>query len=284
MSRILVSFDWAMKKILRQKVNFVILEGFLSELFRFDIKIEEILESEANQETKDDKFNRVDLLAKDENGDLILIEVQYDGQQDYFHRMLYGSSKLICDYMEKSDDYDKVKKVYSVNIVYFAMAKGSDYLYYGKTEFKGMNQRDEIFQLSNHQKKLFGREEVYEIFPEYYVIRVNKFDGIVRNKIDEWIYFLKNEKINDKFTAKGLNEAKERLDVMKLKDKDKAIYNRRVENRRLKRSLLNSAKEEGKKEREIEIAKNLLKANMDVQFISNTTGLSIEEIERLFIR
>ena len=59
MGRVLVSFDWAMKKILRQKANFGILEGFLSELFRFDIKIEEILESEANQETEDDKFNGV---------------------------------------------------------------------------------------------------------------------------------------------------------------------------------------------------------------------------------
>jgi len=66
MSRKLVSFDWAMKKILRQKANFGILEGFLSELFKFDVKIEEILESEANQETDEDTFNRVDLLAKNE--------------------------------------------------------------------------------------------------------------------------------------------------------------------------------------------------------------------------
>ena len=112
-----------------------------------------------------------------------------------------------------------------------------------------MNQTDEIFQLSNHQKKLFNRDSVHQIFPEYYVIWVNKFSGIVRNKIDEWIYFLKNEKINDKFTAKGLDEAKKILDVMKLKDKDKAVYNRRVENRRYKKSLLSSAKAEGKRER-----------------------------------
>jgi len=56
--RKLVSFDWAMKKILRQKANFNILEGFLSELFKFDVEIVEILESE------DNKFNRVDLLAR----------------------------------------------------------------------------------------------------------------------------------------------------------------------------------------------------------------------------
>ena len=292
MSRKLVSFDWAMKKILRQKANFGILEGFLSELFRFDIKIEEILESEANQETKDDKFNRVDLLAKNENGELILIEVQYDSQQDYFHRMLYGSSKLICDYMEKSDEYEKVKKVYSVNIVYFALAKGSDYLYYGKTEFQGMNQLNEVFQLSNLQQKQFGIDSVHQIFPEYYVIRVNKFSDIVRNKIDEWIYFLKNETINDEFDAKGLDEAKKTLDMMKLSPKARAVYERKQENKRYKKSLLHSAKiegeergkrkgrEEGKKEEKIEIAKNLLDI-LDVETIALKTGLTIREIEKL---
>ena len=289
MQRRLVSFDWAMKKILRQKANFVILEGFLSELFKFDLKIEEILESEANQESEDDKFNRVDLLAKNEDGDLILIEVQYDGQQDYFHRMLYGASKLICDYMDKSNEYAKVKKVYSVNIVYFALAKGSDYLYYGKTQFKGLNQQNEIFKLSTHQQKQFGIDEVYQIFPEYYVIRVNKFSDIVRNKIDEWIYFLKNESIKDEFKAKGLEEAKEILDVMKLSNKARAIYDRKIENQRYKKSLLSSARIEGEIRGEIrgeikskiEIARNALKQNIDIKTISLITGLTVDKIKKL---
>ena len=59
MNRKLVSFDWAMKKLLRSKANFDILEGFLSELLKEDIKIIEILESEGNKETFDDKYNRV---------------------------------------------------------------------------------------------------------------------------------------------------------------------------------------------------------------------------------
>jgi predicted transposase/invertase (TIGR01784 family) len=289
-SRKLVSFDWAMKKILRQKDNFDILEGFLSELFKFDVKIVEILESEANQESESDKFNRVDLLAKDNKNELILIEVQYDSQQDYFHRMLYGASKLICEYMEKGEDYAKVKKVYSVNIVYFALAKGKDYLYYGKTIFYGQNEPDEVFELSNLQQKQFGVDSVHQIFPEYFVIRVNKFKDKTKNRIDEWIYFLKNEMIRDDFKAKGLDKAKETLDLMKLEDKDRIAYNRKLENRGLKKSLLKSAKiegiEEGKKEgrkegekkAKIEIAKSLLDV-LDIKTIAIKTGLSVEEIE-----
>jgi len=282
MSRKLVSFDWAMKKILRQKANFVILEGFLTELLKFDVKIEEVLESEANQENEDDKFNRVDLLAKNENGQLILIEVQYSSEIDYFQRMLYGSSKLITEYISKGDSgYKNIKKVYSVNIVYFALGQGEDYVYYGKTEFRGLHKKDDVLRPSERQQEDFGIDTISDIYPEYYILRVNQFNDIAKNSLDEWIYFLKNEEIKSDFKAKGLSEAKETLDIMKLDDKARAIYKRKEENKMYKNSLLYTAKLKGRKEREIEIAKNLLLANMDIEFISQTTGLSVEEIEEL---
>jgi len=274
MSRKLVSFDWAMKKILRQKANFGILEGFLSELLKFDIKIEEVLESESNQETEDDKFNRVDLLAKNENGELILIEVQHRSEIDYFHRMLYGSSKLITEYIKQGKGYGSVKKVYSVNIVYFELGQGEDYVYHGKTQFRGIPKKDEILKPSKNQQSDFSVDEIY---PEYFVIRVNQFDDNAKDSLDEWIYFLKNEEIKDNFRAKGLDEAKETLDVMKLDEKGRAVYRRREENKMYKDSLLYTAKYESK----VEIAKNLLTANIDIKVISDTTGLSIDMIEEL---
>ena len=75
MSKKLISFDWAIKRLLRNKANFVVLEGFLSELLFDNIKIEQILESEANQEYDDDKFNRVDILTKNSKNELIIIEI-----------------------------------------------------------------------------------------------------------------------------------------------------------------------------------------------------------------
>ena len=60
--------------MLRSKANFVILEGFLSELLNDDIAIQEILESESNKESADDKFNRVDMKVKNQAGEIILIE------------------------------------------------------------------------------------------------------------------------------------------------------------------------------------------------------------------
>jgi len=172
------------------------------------------------------------------------------------------------------------------------LAKGKDYLYYGKTIFQGQNEPDEMFELSTLQKKQFVIESVHQIFPEYFVIRVNKFNDKTKNRVDEWIYFLKNEMIRDDFKAKGLKKAKETLDIMKLNDKERIAYNRKLENKSLEKSLFKTAVMEGeyrgekrglkkgKLEAKIEIAKNLLDI-LDIETIAIKTGLSIEEIEEL---
>ncbi|NET62690.1 MAG: hypothetical protein F6K47_43355, partial [Symploca sp. SIO2E6] len=110
-----IRFDWAIKRLLRNKANYVVLEGFLSELLYQDITIKTLLESEANQQTQEDKSNRVDIIAETANSELILIEVQNNAQLDYFHRMLYGVSRLVTEYLDKGQEYGEIRKVYSVN-------------------------------------------------------------------------------------------------------------------------------------------------------------------------
>ena len=142
MSKKLISFDWAIKRLLRNKANFVVLEGFLSELLFDNIKIEQVLESESNraanrQETDDDKYNRVDILTKNSKNELIIIEIQSTYEIDraanrYFHRMAYGVSKSISENLKKRQKYSEIKKVISINIVYFDLGQGQDYIYKGK--------------------------------------------------------------------------------------------------------------------------------------------------------
>ncbi|WP_157491187.1 Rpn family recombination-promoting nuclease/putative transposase, partial [Flammeovirga sp. SJP92] len=129
----LIRFDWAIKRLLRNKADYVILEGFLSELMQEDLTIDSILESEGNQETASDKFNRVDILVKNQKGEYVIIEVQNQLEYNYFQRMLYGTSKVLTEYISLGESYQHVKKVYSVNIVYFDLGQGADYVYHGKT-------------------------------------------------------------------------------------------------------------------------------------------------------
>jgi hypothetical protein len=83
MPRKLISFDWAIKRLLRSKANFGILEGFLSELLYEDITIIEILESESNPDYRDDKYNRVDIKVKNSKDEIVIIEIQYGRELDY---------------------------------------------------------------------------------------------------------------------------------------------------------------------------------------------------------
>lgn len=145
--RTLVSFDWAMKHILRDKANpsrvracFDVLEGFLSTLLNDEIRVLSLLESAANQQHDLDKYNRVDLLTVDSNEQIVLIELQYTWQPAYLKRLLYGAAKLIVDHIQIGQPFDQVRKVIAISILYFPVSQDAeDYLYHGKTEFTGLN-------------------------------------------------------------------------------------------------------------------------------------------------
>ena len=155
--RILISFDYALKRLLRNKANYAILEGFLSELLMRDIVVKSIGESESNKEHARDKYNRVDVLVEDASGEILLIELQFSIEMDFLHRMLYGVSKSLTERIVQGEDYLKVKKIYSINIVYFDLGQGEDYVYHGKTHFKGLHRHDEL-RLSKAQRETFGKE------------------------------------------------------------------------------------------------------------------------------
>ena len=277
--RRLISFDWAMKKLLRSKANFEILEGFLSELLRDDIRILEILESESNKEDTRDKFNRVDLKVRNQKDEIVVIEVQYDRELDYLQRILYGTSRVITEHLRESKPYADIVKVISVNILYFDLGQGEDYVYHGSTVFRGIHRHD-VLRFSEGQQELYGQKKIYEIFPEYYLVKVNSFDDIAKDSLDEWIYFLKNEEIKEEFSAKGLAQAKSTLDVLKLPEQERAEYERYQEDLHYRASMVHSSYYLGRQEKALEIARNLIDV-LDDQTIAEKTGLRAEEIARL---
>ena len=89
-----IRFDWAVKRLLRHKANFGVLEGFLTVLIGDEIHIVEILESEGNQQTENDKFNRVDIKALNSKNEIVIIEIQNTRELYYLERILYGVAKL----------------------------------------------------------------------------------------------------------------------------------------------------------------------------------------------
>ncbi len=218
-----VSFDWAMKKLLRSRANFGVLNGFLSELMKEDIQIVEVLESEGDREHALDKSNRVDLLVKDSKDRHVIIEVQYRDELDYFQRMLYGTSKVVTANIASGEPYAKVKRVVSVNLIYFSLGQGDDYVYCGRNIFRGRHKNDQL-ELNDKQRALLDCDSVSDIFPTYYILKINDFDDIAKDGLDQWIYFLKNEAIPENCTAQGLQEASQKLSFMHLSGADLEDY------------------------------------------------------------
>ncbi len=284
-NRNLIRFDWAIKRLLRNKADFSVLEGFLSELLKEDIQIQDILESESNQRLDSDKYNRVDILVKNSKDELVIIEIQNQNEYDYFHRMSYGTSKAITEYISVGEPYQNIKKVYSINIVYFDLGQGDDYVYHGKTDFIGIHNADRLMLSAKQTEMLGGKIEPAQIFPEYYVIKVNQFDDIAKDTLDQWIYYLKNNEIKDDFTAKGICQARELWRVDTLPEEEQKNYSLHLKNLRNEASriltLKVDAEDRVRLDEKRQVAKGLKAKNIPVEIIMETTGLSREEIETL---
>lgn len=308
----LVRFDWAMKKLLRDKANFDILEGFLAELLHEPtIKINSVLESGSNKKAKTDKSNCVDILAGTDKAQRILIEVQCSGQWDFLKRVLYGTSRAVCEHIQAGSAYKHVMKIISVSIVFFDLGEGKDYVYKGETRFKGMHCGD-ILGLNENEQRMYQpiHAEIFqtptEIFPEYYIIKVPKFHHTnIQDALDEWIYFLQCGEIKENFSAQGLKSASEKLNISSLSEEDQRAYRRYEDEVRLEASLQDSmqiervilqeksrdegraqGREEGREEGRIKgietIALRLMEeGTLTLADISKLTGISEETLNAL---
>jgi len=289
-SRKIVSFDWAIKNILRDKANYDVLEGFLLALLKEKITITDIVESESNQDNKMMKFNRVDILAINSKGEHIIIEVQYSPEQNYFKRLLYGTSKDIVDNIQVGEDYLSVKKVYSISLIYFDVEAKSegldssdrDYVYHGKVEFTGLHNGNKV---KINPTYLVGYDKIKKddinIFPEYFIIPLELFNDAINDDLDEWIYAFKHHEVKEEFKATGIKELGEKLDYISMDAEQQRRYNKYLEDLASDRGTLELAELKAEKKNSFKIARNLKELNAPIDMIIKATGLSKTEIEEL---
>ena len=295
-----IRFDWAMKHMLRDKANFDILEGFITVLTGETVHIEEILESESNQDSADDKFNRVDIKAKNSRGHLILVEVQLTRQLHYLQRILYGTCKAITEHINVGDKYDQVKKVYSISILYCDYGQGDDYVYHGMTQFKGLHTGSDLV-VSMKEEGVIVQHLPGKVFPEYYIVRVNAYNKVPDSPLDEWMTYLKSGKVKEDTRTPGLQQVKNKLRYLSMSAKERREYDAHMDTIMVQNDVLDTAREEGWTEgheegmaegmaegmkRGIEqgmtnVAAKLISLGMSDDVITIATGLTPEVIEAL---
>lgn len=299
-----IRFDWAIKRLLRQKANFDVLEGFLTVFIGEEMKIVEILESEGNQLAEDDKFNRVDIKAKNSKGEIIIVEIQNTTELYYLERVLYGVAKAITEHIHLGNSYKEVKKVYSISILYFDLGKGTDYLYEGQNVFTGIHTKDQLV-VSAKERGVIVRKQPAEIFPTYYLIRVNEFDKVAVSPLEEWMQYLKEGIISPDTKAPGLQEARQKLLYYSMTPAERYAYDEHINAMMIQNDVLGNAKMEGlaegrakgraegfaeghaegeakgREEEKLSVARNLKLMGLTTEQIAQATGLSAEEIAKL---
>lgn len=300
----MIRFDWAAKRLLRNKANFGVLEGFLTVLLGEKIRIMEILESESNQQSEEDKFNRVDIKAKNSKDEIIIVEVQNTREIHYLERILYGVAKAITEHIELGQVYANVKKIYSISILYFDIGKGEDYLYHGQNRFTGVHTGDRL-EVTTKEKDVLVRKLPAEIFPEYFLIRVNEFNKAAVTPLEEWIEYLKTGHIRPDTEAPGLAEARRKLIYYNMEPAERLAYDRHIDAIMIQNDVLSTAKlegliegreegreegieegmekgrAEGERKKQMEVARNLKSLGVDTRIISEATGLAEEIIENM---
>lgn len=242
-----IRFDWAMKHMLRDKANFGILEGLISVLLKDKVTIVEILESESNQDSDTDKFNRVDIKAKNSKGHLIIVEVQLTRQLYYLQRILYGTCKAITEHINIGDKYDQVKKVYSISILYCEFGQGDDYIYYGQTIFKGLHTGTDLL-VNTKEEGVIVPHLPREVFPEYFLIRVNAYSKVPETPLDEWMEYLKKGIVKEDTRTPGLQQVREKLRVLSMTKEERRAYDQHMDNIMVQNDVLDTAREEGREE------------------------------------
>ncbi|MEW9810145.1 MAG: Rpn family recombination-promoting nuclease/putative transposase (plasmid) [Candidatus Symbiodolus clandestinus] len=283
----LVSFDFAIKYLLKHKSDYDIVENFISTLLATEgykpVKITALLDGESNKEDVKFKKSIADLIVQDEQGTQYIIEIDRSYTNLFLHKACFNSCRLIVDNICSNQDYSLIKKIFHINLLYFPLSHLTSPLCHGKTIFHEIDlEHPQQRQLTDKGGRLFN---AYNIFPEYFIISIPLFNDVIKQEIDEWLYLMKHSEVKQEFSSPLMKKVAERLNVLKMNQQERIHYQAYVNESLKERDYLVSAEEKGREEGErkksLEIAKKMLAKGADLGDIEELTGLSFEEISRL---
>ena len=297
-----IRFDWAIKHLLREKSNFEILEGLISVLLGQDVKIEEILENESDSINETCTFTSFYLQVKIGADQYALFRIQVIRQLFFLKRLTERTCTIVQDVpsVYQLDNITTHQKVYSISILYCEFGEGDDYVYRGTTEFKGIHTGTDLVVRTKEDGVIVSHFPS-QVFPEYFLVRVNAYDKIPETPLEEWMDYLKTGMVKEDTTTPGLQRVKEKLKVLSMSKEERQAYDRHIDNIMVQNDVLDTAREEGRDEgfaegrteglaegraegraeERLEIAKKLLALGLPEEAILQSTGLSSEQLHSL---
>ena len=283
MEKPLISFDFAIKYLLKNKGDYDIIEGFISALFASQgyppIKINALLDTESNKEGLEMKKSIADLVVEDGEGNKYIVEIERAYTPNFMHKACFNSSRLVVDGIYGNQDYTTIKKIFHISLLYFSTKEMQKPVYHGKTIVHEVDTKHPVdVSIANEGLIIFNTPNV---FPEYFFISVPMFDDVINSEIDEWLYVMKHSEIKQGFKSPYMAKVAERLSVIKMSSEERNEYIYYQKQSVHSQDILNAARAEGEAKGIKKTALNMLKQELDNKLISSVTGLSLEEILKL---
>ena len=267
--------DFGFKLLFGTPVNKDLLIGFLNALFRGEQEITDVTYLNAEQlgRAEWDRKAVFDVYCENVKGERFIVEMQKARQKYFKDRSVFYSTFPIREQAKVGDwDYE-LKSVYTVGVLNFVFDEDKD---------------DEEYY--HHEVKLMdvGRKEVFYEKLTFIYLEMPKFrkrEEELETLFDKWMFVLKNlATLLDRPAAlqeRVFKRLFETAEIARFSESEMRDYEESLKNLRDLGNVLNTAKEEGRKEKTLEIARNLLQAGIAEDVVAATTGLSVEEIQNL---
>ncbi|WP_339043805.1 PD-(D/E)XK nuclease family transposase [Cardinium endosymbiont of Tipula unca] len=246
----LISFDYAIKYLLKNKGDYDIIEGFISALLAIQgykpVKINALLDGESNKETAELKRSIADLVVEDEDGNKYIVEIERTLTANFMHKACFNTSRLVVDSIYGNQNYTAIKKVFHISLLYFSKKEMNKPIYHGKTIIHEIDTENPIdMRIANQGFVVY---EHHNVFPEYFFISVLSFNGVINNELDEWLYVMKHSDTREDFKSLYMKKVAERLSILKMSTEERNAYYYYVKEAMQAQDMLTAAKIQGKEE------------------------------------
>ena len=288
-----LTVDYAFKRVFGKNGNESILKDLLESILNIEIKSITIQNPEIPKNMKDGKIGILDVRAELNGDEITEVEMQVQDQHNIDKRSPTYLTKIYSDQLKEGEQYIEVKKVVVINILNFDYYKRNSYHSVARMMFEESKENEKV-DLGYIVEDKYATKDLEMHFIE--LPKFRKKDPDMSNKLEQWLCLICDEEDKIKM-AESKNEeiekAKKELEKLAMNPEDRELYELRLKAIRDEMNIRYSGyidgmaegeakgRTEGKNERNIEIAKNMLKENVNIQFISKMTGLNLEEIEKL---
>lgn len=284
-----LTVDYAFKRVFGRNGNEGILKDFLESILDIEIKDITIQNPEIPKNMRDSKIGILDVRAEINGKEIIEVEMQVQNQYNMDKRSSTYITKIYSDQLKEGDSYVEVKKVAVINILNFNYYERNSYHSVGRMKFENSKENEKV-DMGYILEEQYVTDDLEMHFIELPKFRKKNPD--ISSKLDQWLWLICGEEEKIKMAKnenEKIKEAKSELEKLEMSAEDRELYELRLKAIRDEINIRESGytdgmkdgEEKGKKQKSIEIAKNMLKKQIPLELIEELTGISQSEIDKI---